>query len=105
MNTGRRMGALIAGMLLILAVALCAFHGSSGQPDGHGITPDLCASMIMILVAPVLFTQPVVEGWFVSVSRRFFSGVPSALLDPPPEAISLEVIPGASFCVCTGGLV
>jgi len=105
MNTRRRVGALIAGMLLILAAALCAFHGSSGEPDGHGMTPDLYASVIIILVAPVLFTKPVVEGWLVSVSRGFFSDVPSALLDRPPEAISFQVIPGPSFRVCTGGLV
>ncbi len=101
----RRVGALIAGVLLILAVSLCAFHGSSSESHDHGMFPDLCAIVILILVTPVLLPKLVVEGWVVSISRGFFSPVAPALLYRPPESFSLLVIPGSSYRVCTGGLI
>ncbi len=89
----RRAGALIAGVLLILAVSLCAFHGSSSESHGHGhdhgMFPELCAIVILILVTPVLLPKPVVEGWVVSVSRGLFSSMAPALLYRPPESFSL----------------
>ncbi len=88
-------GALIATALLILAIGLCLFHGASHNFDGHGMSPDLCASVAMILVAPLLLTIPTVKERLVPVLQEFFSGGSLDLLDRPPESIFPSVVPGS----------
>ena len=82
--------ALIAAVLLILAVGLCSFHRASDEFDGHGMSPDLCASVITVLAVPLLLTRPVVCGLVVSAPTRFFYAVPPDVLDWPPEPFALS---------------
>lgn len=79
--------ALIAAALLILAVGLCLFHGASDESYHHGMAPDLCASVVMVLAATVVLTRPVGNGWLVPVPKRFFFLVSRDLPDQPPEPL------------------
>ena len=90
-------GALIAAALLILAIGLCLFHGASHNFDGHGMSPDLCASVAMILVTPLLLTIPTVKGRLVPALQAFSSVGSLDLPDRPPESIFSPVVP-ASRC-------
>ena len=84
--------AVLAAGLLILAVGLCAFHGAPDNSHGHshGITPDLCASVSMILAIPLLLARPAMNGWVVSIPSRFIYAVSADLLDRPPETFSFS---------------
>jgi hypothetical protein len=84
----QRTGAAIAAALLILAIGLCLFHSGLTGFDSHGMAPDLCASVVMVLAATVGLTSPVINGWLVPVPKRFFYVVSRDLLDRPPEFFS-----------------
>ena len=86
---------MIAAALLVVAVGLCVFHGASDGSHGHGISPDLCASLVIVLALPILLNRPVANGWLVRASNRFFRVVSPNLLDRPPEPFPLLVVPGS----------
>jgi hypothetical protein len=88
----QRQVALLATVLLILAASLCMVHGASDEPQGHthGMTLDLCASVVMILAIPLLLVRPIMNGWVVSVLLPYLYAVPIEILDRPPEAVPLS---------------
>lgn len=88
----QRQVALLTAVLLILAASVCMVHDASDEPHGHthGMAPDLCASVVMILAIPLLLVRPIVNGWVVSVLLPFLYPVPTEILDRPPEAFSLS---------------
>jgi hypothetical protein len=96
-SRGQQQAALIAAVLLTLAVGLCMFHAASHEHAVHGMSPDLCAVVVMILVAPLLLAIPVVMGWLAPVLQGFFSGGSVDLPDRPPEAFSLPVVPDLPY--------
>ena len=83
----QRKGAVVAAALLILTIGLCLFHGTSTEHDGHGMSPDLCAGVVMVLAGTVVLIRPVINGWLVPVPKRFLYVVSRDLLDRPPELL------------------
>lgn len=84
----QRNGAVVAAALLILTIGLCLIQGTSTEHDGHGMSPGLCASVVMVLASTVVLSRPVINGWLVPVPKRFAYAVSHDLLDRPPEFFS-----------------
>ncbi len=83
----QRRTALLLAALIVLGVGLCLFHPASHEFADHGVSPEMCATLLIALGAPVLLTRPGMSGWLVPVPKRPFRGVSPDLFDRPPELV------------------
>ena len=83
----RNKAVFLLAALVVLAVGLCLFHPVSNEITHHGMSPEMCATLLIALGAPVLLTRPGMSGWLVPVPRRPFRGLSPDLFDRPPELV------------------
>ncbi len=81
--------ALCAVGLLIVGLGLCSLQGSPGDCDTHRASPDVCATMFMLLAFTLLIAQPEPIGWVVSLWIPSGYVVPTRPPRSTPEACLL----------------
>ena len=79
---------VIGMVLLTVAAGFCIFHADQDGLIDHGMSPDACASVLIVLAATLGLTSPVINGWLVPVPKPFVYAVSPDLLDRPPELFS-----------------
>ncbi|KRT71954.1 MAG: hypothetical protein XU13_C0033G0021 [Candidatus Rokubacteria bacterium CSP1-6] len=86
-------GAVIAAVLLTMMVGccmvgFCTFSHVSDGFDGHGVSLDLCAAMLVASVTLALLAGPLVNSWLLVDPARFVYVVSLHRPDPPPKSLS-----------------
>ncbi len=87
-DTRRQHLAVLSVALLLLAVALCSFHGSVIPAQPNDAFFGLCASMVLLLVALLFVPKLAAIGWVPLPPPRLLYLLPLDLLDQPPEPCS-----------------
>jgi hypothetical protein len=87
-----RYAALCAVGLLIVGLGLCSLQGSPGDCDTHRASPDVCATMFMLLAFTLLIAQPEPIGWVVSLWIPSGYVVVLDLFDRPPKPFSFLAV-------------
>jgi hypothetical protein len=80
--------ALCAAALLVVALGICSFHGSPSDCDTHQPSPDVCATLLMVVAPILLLAQPALNGRVVSLWSPSRYVVPLDLLYRPPKPVS-----------------
>ena len=78
-----------AATLLILALGLCVIeHGLDAMGDS-GMSPDLCAGMLVATLAALLLAGPLINARLLIEPTPSVLAVSPHVLDPPPKYRSL----------------
>ena len=81
---------VIVGILLMLALGLCVIeHGLDAMGDS-GMSPDLCAGMLVATLAALLLAGPLINGRLLFDPIRSVYPVSLHIPDPPPKSRSLS---------------
>ena len=72
--------------LVIVAAGLCVFDQSHDAMSDHGMSPDLCAGLLVFSLAVPLLAGPGVNGWYRPVLVRSSCVTRVRALDPPPKS-------------------
>lgn len=85
--TGMRSRAFVfVTLLLVLAAGQCFLNQDDHHAMGHGMTPDLCMLMVVVLsLAPILLVGLLLSGWVDAYLPLVLAPAPVRVLDPPPK--------------------
>lgn len=76
---------VVASAILAVGFGFCVLPGHHGDGGNHGHSPELCASLVVILVTIAPLVRPTLYGWFVATPRGVVPPIVIALLELPPE--------------------
>lgn len=85
-----RKGAILGGVLLVLATGLCLVQAGHAAADDGGVSPDLCVLMLAVSLAVVLLPGPLLGGWTQPDLQSRLVLAPVHASDPPPKSPSLS---------------
>ena len=77
---------VLTAALVIVAAGLCVFDQSHDAMSDHGMSPDLCAGLLVFSLAVPLLAGPGVNGWYRPVLVRSSCVTPVRVPDPPPKS-------------------
>ena len=81
-----RWGFAITVALMIVATCFCVFDFRHDPVGDHGMSPDLCAGLLVFSLAVPLLAWPGVNGWYRPVLVRSSCVTRVRALDPPPKS-------------------
>jgi hypothetical protein len=85
-RTGRQRQVLIvAAALLAVGFGFCLLPGHHGEQGNHAHAPNLCASLVVVLIALAPLMKPVLSGRSVPIAGRAAPPLLVRPFDRPPE--------------------
>ena len=76
---------MVASAILAIGFGFCVLPGHHGDGGNHGHSPELCASLVVVLLTTTPLVKPTLNGWFVGIPRGIVPPIVIALLELPPE--------------------
>jgi hypothetical protein len=81
----QRLALIAAAALLAAGFGFCVLPGHHGDYGTHGHSPELCASLVVLLVAVTPLSKPVLSGRSVPAARHAFPPLRVTPTERPPE--------------------
>jgi len=76
---------VVASAILAIGFGFCALPGHHGDGGNHGHSPELCASLVVVLLTITRLVKPTLNGWFIAVPRDVFPPIVITCRELPPE--------------------
>ena len=84
-----RWGVALTVALVIVAAGFCVFDRGHDAMGDHGMSPDLCAGLLLLSLVVPLLAGPGVNGWYRPALVRSSCVTWVRSPDPPPKSWSL----------------